>query len=81
MKKHSVHQVRAVLAALAQGLSYRQAERKTQVSKTSISRIDNVCSRSQLSYQELLKLDDNELANAVYPPELGSYTEIGRAHV
>lgn len=75
MKKHSVHQVRAVLAALAHGLSYRQAERKTQVSKTSISRIDNVCSRSQLSYQELLKLDDNELANAVYPPELGSYTE------
>lgn len=75
MKKLSPHQLRSVLTALDQGLSYRQAAQKTLVSKTSISRIDCVSRNRQQNYQDLLKLDDNELTNAIYPPELGSYTE------
>ena len=69
MKKLSTIQLRQVLEAAAQNLSYRQIAQRTGVSKSSIGRTLDFVNRSGCLVSDFLKFDDNQLFNAFYPPE------------
>ena len=66
MKKLSPNQLRTVLTGLSQNLSYREIERRCDVTKSTIGYIRNICINSQKAIGQLLKLNVSELLSLVY---------------
>ncbi len=75
MKRLSSSQLRKVLSGLVASQSYREIAEQVQINKSTVGRVMSAASQSGKGVKALLELDDNELINAVYPPELGSREE------
>lgn len=75
MKKLSSSQLRKVLSGLAAGQTYREIAEQVQINKTTVGRVMVAVCQSGKGIKALLELDDNELINTIYPPELGSRAE------
>lgn len=59
--------VREILELLSKGYSGRMIEKVIQVSRNSVSRIYNICFETGLSYEELLRKEDDELYDLFFP--------------
>ena len=75
MKRLSSSQLRKVLSGLVAGQPYREIAEQVQINKSTVGRVMSAAIQSGKGVKALLELDDNELINAVYPPELGSREE------
>lgn len=75
MKRLSSSQLRKVLSGLVAGQPYREIAEQVQINKSTVGRVMSAASQSGKGVKALLELDDNELINAVYPPEPGSREE------
>jgi transposase len=63
MRALSPNQLRSILGALTQELSYREIAQRTGISKSSIGRVAAVVAQTTLGPEALLQLGDNELVN------------------
>lgn len=75
MKRLSSSQLRKVLSGLVAGQPYREIAEQVQINKSTVGRVMSAATQSGKGVKALLELDDNELINAVYPPEPGSREE------
>lgn len=67
MKKLLPSQIRAILTALNQKLTYRDIEHQLNVSKSTVGFIKNQCVNTGRNLDEILKLNDSELQDLIYP--------------
>ena len=75
MKRLSSSQLRKVLSGLAASRTYLEIAEQVQIDKSTVGRVMGAVCQSGRSAKTLLKLDDNELLNTIYPPEQGSHEE------